>query len=100
MENSAQPAAGSEKYTFILFISGMSVKSGHAIENLRHICDKHLAGNYTLEIIDISSNKQKAVDYQIIAIPTLIKTGPEESRKILGDLSDTGKVLRILDIKP
>ena len=78
----------------------MSVKSGHAIENLRHICDTYLAGNYTLEIIDINSNKQKAVDYQIIAIPTLIKTGPEESRKILGDLSDTEKVLRILDIKP
>lgn len=100
MENSAQPAAGSEKYTFILFISGMSVKSGHAIENLRHICDTYLTGNYALEIVDINSNKQKAIDYQIVAIPTLIKTGPEQSRKILGDLSDTEKVLRILDIKP
>lgn len=100
MENSAHPAADSGKYTFILFISGMSVKSVHAIENLRHICDTYLAGNYALEIIDITSNKQKAVDYQIIAIPTLIKTGPEQSRKILGDLSDTEKVLKILDIKP
>ena len=100
MENSAQPTAGSEKYTFILFISGMSVKSGHAIENLRHICDTYLTGNYALEIVDINSNKQKAIDYQIVAIPTLIKTGPEQSRKILGDLSDTEKVLRILDIKP
>jgi len=99
LENSI-PAAGSEKYNFILFISGMSVKSGHAIENLRHICDTYLAGNYVLEIIDISSSKQKAVDYGIIAIPTLIKTGPQQTRKILGDLSDIEKVLKILDIKP
>lgn len=92
-------ATNSEKYTFILFVSGMSVKSGHAVENLRNICDTYLTGNFNLQIVDITTDKQAAVDYQIIAIPTLIKSGPGQPRTLLGDLSDTEKVLRILDIK-
>jgi circadian clock protein KaiB len=88
-----------DKHKFILFVSGMSVKSGHAIENLRKICDTHLADNFEVEIIDISRDKEQAVIHQIIAVPTLIKTNPVPPRTILGDLSDTEKVLRILDIK-
>ena len=76
----------------------MSEKSAHAIENLRKICDQNLSGNFELQIIDVGVNKQQAVDYQIIAIPTLIKVGPQPSRIILGHLSDTAKVLQILDI--
>jgi len=64
------------KYKFMLFVSGMSVKSGHAIENLRRICDQHLENNYELEIIDISRDTEQAVIHQIVAIPTLIKTDP------------------------
>jgi circadian clock protein KaiB len=86
------------KHKFMLFVSGMSVKSGHAIENLRKICDKYLADNYELEIIDISRDTEQAVIHQIVAIPTLIKTSPEPRRIILGDLSDREKVLRILNI--
>ncbi|OXA93161.1 circadian clock KaiB family protein [Flavobacterium hercynium] len=86
------------RYKFMLFVSGMSVKSGHAIENLRRICDKHLADNYDLEIIDISRDKEQALVHQIVAIPTLIKTEPAPIRIILGDLSDKEKVLRILNI--
>ncbi|MEN2401461.1 circadian clock KaiB family protein [Flavobacterium sp. MC2016-06] len=86
------------KHKFILFVSGMSVKSGHAIENLRKICDKYLADNYELEIIDISRDKEQAAAYQIVAVPTLIKTDPAPRRIILGDLSDKEKVLRILNI--
>lgn len=86
------------KHKFMLFVSGMSVKSGHAIENLRRICDKYLADNYELEIIDISRDKEQAVIHQIVAIPTLIKINPEPKRIILGDLSDKEKVLRILNI--
>jgi len=99
LEQSHKIASNSEKYAFILFVSGMSVKSGHAIENLRNICDTYLSGNFDLQIIDITTDRQSAVDYQIIAIPTLIKTGPGQPRILLGDLSDTEKVLRILDIK-
>jgi circadian clock protein KaiB len=87
-----------EEHRFLLFVSGMSVKSGHAIENLRKICDEYLAGKFNLEIIDISRHKEQAVQYQIIAIPTLIRLQPGSQKIILGDLSDTPKVLRILDL--
>ena len=78
----------------------MSQKSGNAIENLRRICDQYLNDDYTLEIIDIRDDREMAVQYEIIGIPTLIKTSPNPKRIILGDLSDTEKVLRILDIRP
>ncbi|MGO4771245.1 circadian clock KaiB family protein [Flavobacterium sp. W22_SRS_FK3] len=86
------------KHKFVLFVSGMSVKSGHAIENLRRICDKHLKENYELEIVDISRDTEQAVLHQIVAIPTLIKIHPAPKRIILGDLSDKDKVLRILNL--
>ncbi|QSB25638.1 circadian clock KaiB family protein [Flavobacterium sp. CLA17] len=86
------------QHKFMLFVSGMSVKSGHAIENLRKICDKYLTDNYELEIIDISRDTEQAVIHQIVAIPTLIRTDPAPHRIILGDLSDREKVLRILNI--
>lgn len=86
------------QHKFKLFVSGMSVKSGHAIENLRKICDTYFTDNYEVEIIDISRDKEQAVLYQIVAIPTLIRTDPAPRRIILGDLSDKEKVLRILNI--
>ena len=86
------------KHKFLLFVSGMSVKSGRAIENLRKICEQHLTNNFDLEIIDISLDKEQAVNYQIIGIPTLIRTNPDPPRIIIGDLSDTEKVLKILNI--
>jgi circadian clock protein KaiB len=97
MDNSADGTSTS-KHKFMLFVSGMSVKSGHAIENLRRICDKHLEGNYELEIVDISRDTELAVLHQIVAIPTLIKIHPAPKRIILGDLSDKEKVLRILNL--
>ncbi|HEX8561576.1 MAG TPA: circadian clock KaiB family protein [Flavobacterium sp.] len=87
-----------EKYSFLLFISGMSGKSVVAIENLRKICDEYLQGNCDIRIVDLNREPLLATEHQIIAIPTLIKTGPMPPRTILGDLSDTAKVLRILEI--
>ena len=98
MDDSAD-GSSTNKYKFMLFVSGMSVKSSHAIENLRRICDQYLTDNYDLEIIDISRDTEQAVIHQIVAIPTLVKIGPAPRRIILGDLSDTKKVLRILNIK-
>lgn len=98
MNNIPNSSESEGMYQFILFISGMSAKSSHAVENMRKICDTHLSGNFELQIIDISREKQLAVEYQIIAIPTLIKINPDPRRTILGDLSDTPKVLKILDI--
>lgn len=97
MDNSAD-GTSTTKHKFMLFVSGMSVKSGHAIENLRKICDKHLRENYELEIIDISRDTEQVVLHQIVAIPTLIKIQPAPRRIILGDLSDKEKVLRILNL--
>ncbi|RZJ56192.1 MAG: circadian clock protein KaiB [Flavobacterium sp.] len=98
MDNSSDDTSTS-KHKFILFVAGMSVKSGHAIENLRVICDTYLEDNYELEIIDISRDREQAVIHQIVAIPTLLKISPWPKRIILGDLSDREKVLRILNIK-
>ncbi|OIV40129.1 circadian clock KaiB family protein [Flavobacterium johnsoniae] len=97
MEDSSD-GTSTTKHKFILFVSGMSVKSGHAIENLRRICDTYLKENYELEIVDISRDKEQAVIHQIVAIPTLLKINPEPKRIILGDLSDKDKVLRILNL--
>ena len=97
MDNSAD-GTSTTKHKFMLFVSGMSVKSGHAIENLRRICDQYLADNYELEIVDISRDTELAVVHQIVAIPTLIKLQPAPRRIILGDLSDKEKVLRILNL--
>ena len=97
MENSQNNASKTENYKFILFISGMSTKSSHAIENLRKISEQYLEKS-DLQIIDIRTDQQKAVEYQIIAVPTLLKVAPNPQRTILGDLSDTEKVLKILDI--
>lgn len=87
-----------EKQKFILFISGMSVRSVHALENLKDICDTHLNGHFELEIIDVSKERGKAVEYQIFALPTLIRLKPSPCRTVVGDLSDKEKVLKILDI--
>lgn len=88
-----------EKYKFLLFVSGMSVKSSAAIENIRNICDQYIPDHPEIEIIDIGREKQLAVDYQIICIPTLIKINPAPVKTILGDLSDVKKVLEILEIE-
>ncbi|MES2763258.1 MAG: circadian clock KaiB family protein [Bacteroidota bacterium] len=87
------------KLKFKLFISGMSVKSGRAIENIKAIGDNQLKGNYELEIIDLTKTREKAMQYQIVAIPTLIKYEPAPIRTLVGDLSDTKKVLKILEIE-
>ncbi|RZK12870.1 MAG: circadian clock protein KaiB [Flavobacterium sp.] len=77
----------------------MSVKSSHAIENIRKICDHYIPDHSEIEIIDISREKHLAIEYQIIAIPTLIRIHPKPVKIILGDLSDTQKVLSILEIE-
>jgi circadian clock protein KaiB len=87
-----------EHYKFMLFISGMSVKSVQAVNNMRKICDEHLHNNFDLQIIDICKEKEKAVEYQIFAVPTLIAIEKKPMRTIVGDLSDIKKVLKILDI--
>ena len=77
----------------------MSEKSSLAVANLKKICDQRITQDFDLRIIDINLEPSEAVDFQIIAIPTLIMTDTFGNKKtILGDLSDTEKVMRILDL--
>ena len=83
----------------MLFVTGMSAKSTTAIKNLNQICETYLNNSFELQIIDINSEPLLAIEHQIIAIPTLINYDDSEHKTmIIGDLSDTDKVLKILDI--
>ena len=83
-----------------LYVAGQTPKSLRAAENLRRICDEHLAGQYSIEIVDLLLNPRLAKEDQIIAIPTLIRQLPEPLKRIIGDLSNADKVLVGLDIQP
>ena len=81
-----------------LYVAGQSARSLAAITNLRRICDSHMPGRFTIEVIDLVRNPELARDDQIVAIPTLVRKLPEPVRRIIGDLSATEKVLIGLDL--
>jgi len=83
-----------------LYVTGLTPKSERAINNIRRICESEMGGQYKLLIIDVLEQPQLAEDEKILATPTLIKELPPPLRKVIGDLSDTDKVLLGLDIKP
>jgi KaiB domain. len=93
--------AGKSKlvYIFRLFVAGMSPRSQEAITNVRELCEKHLKGQYTLEVIDIHQHPLSARENQIIAVPTLIKRLPLPLRKFIGDMTKTEKILAGLDLR-
>ncbi|WP_152045333.1 circadian clock KaiB family protein [Aureimonas psammosilenae] len=81
-----------------LYIAGQTPKSLAAIENLDRICREHLPGRFTIDVVDLRKNPQLAREHNIVAIPTLVRELPEPMRKIIGDLSDTQKVLVHLSV--
>ncbi|NEV64789.1 circadian clock KaiB family protein [Thiorhodococcus minor] len=83
-----------------LYVAGQSPRSILAFRNLEEICETHLAGRYEIEIIDLIENPRLARGDQIVAVPTLVRKLPEPVRKIIGDLSDTDRVLVGLDLRP
>ncbi|MEO8795575.1 MAG: circadian clock KaiB family protein [Daejeonella sp.] len=83
-----------------LYIAGQTAKSIAAISNLKKYCEQHLAGQYSIEVIDLLVHPQLAEGDQIFAIPTLVRRVPEPIRKIIGDLSNEEKVLVGLNIIP
>ena len=91
--------AGTERYVLRLYIAGQTPKSMAAITNLKRICEEYLHGRYVLEVIDLYQQPQLAKGEQIIAVPTLIKKLPEPLRRIIGDMSNTERVLVGLDIQ-
>jgi circadian clock protein KaiB len=96
----AKKKPGDKKYDLRLYVAGQTPRSLQALSNLKRICEEHLAGNYRVEIIDLLEHPQLAAGDQILAIPTLVRAIPKPARKIIGDLSNTERVLVGLDVRP
>ncbi|MCL4310558.1 MAG: circadian clock KaiB family protein [Actinomycetota bacterium] len=88
----------SNNWDLRLYVAGQTSKSVLALTNLKKICEEHLGSKYSIEVIDLSKNPQLAKGDQILAVPTLVRKLPPPLRKIIGDLSNTEKVLVGLDI--
>jgi circadian clock protein KaiB len=96
-----EPAApDTEACNLRRYVAGKTAKSVTALRNLHNICEKHLAGRYQIEVIDLLENPQLAEGDQILAIPTLVRSLPEPIKKIIGDLSNTERVVVGLDLRP
>jgi circadian clock protein KaiB len=91
--------SSSIKYVLCLYVAGETPKSLSALDNLKKICAQHLDGSYRIKVIDLLKNPKLARDHQILALPTLVRQLPSPMRKIIGDLSNTERVLVGLDIK-
>jgi circadian clock protein KaiB len=83
-----------------LYVAGQTAKSLQAFANLKRICEEHLGGSYQIEVVDLMKNPELAKGDQIFALPTLVRKLPEPVRKIIGDLSNTERVLVGLDLRP
>jgi circadian clock protein KaiB len=83
-----------------LYVAGQTPKSLTAFANLKQLCDEHLAGKYSIEVIDLVKNPALSRGDQIVALPTLVRRLPQPMRKIIGDLSNTERVLVGLDLRP
>ncbi len=96
MKQSPRP----ELWELRLYVAGQTAKSLTAFANLKRICEEHLAGKYRIEVIDLLKDPKLARGDQILAIPTLVRKLPQPVRKIIGDLSNTDRVLVGLDLRP
>jgi len=99
VDSSAEGFADDGAYNLRLYVAGQTPKSLLAIANLKKLCEEHLAGRYRIEVVDLLVTPQLAAGDQIVALPTLIRTLPPPLKRVIGDLSDTEKVLVGLDIR-
>ena len=95
--NGRRPSA--KLWQLRLYVAGQTPKSLAAFSNLKKICESHLNGRYSIEVIDLVQQPQLSRGDQILAIPTLVRKLPQPVRKIIGDLSDTNRVLVGLDLR-
>ena len=93
-------AADIERWNLRLYVAGQTERSVRAFDNLKKLCEEHLAGKYHIEVIDLLRDPKLARGDQIVAVPTLVRRLPEPVRKIIGDLSNTERVLVGLDLRP
>jgi circadian clock protein KaiB len=90
--------APASHYVLRLYVTGMSSRSLRAVENVRNICKKHLAGRYELQVVDLYQQPALAREEQVVAAPTLVKTLPLPLRRLVGDMSNERRVLGGLDL--
>ena len=95
----SQPRRKKKSWELRLYVAGQTPKSLAAFANLKKICEEHLEGEYEIEVIDLLKEPQLASGDQILAIPTLVRKLPSPIRKIIGDLSDTERVLVGLNLR-
>jgi circadian clock protein KaiB len=95
-----QETTESSLWELRLYVAGTTQKSLTAFANLKKICEEHLKGKYTIEVIDLCKDPQLAQGEQILALPAVVRKLPEPIRRIIGDLSNTERVLVGLDIRP
>ena len=88
------------EYALRLYVAGQTPKAARAFNNLRKICEEHLAGRYSIEVVDLLENPTLGRGDQILALPTLVRKLPPPMKKIIGDLSNTERVLVGLDLRP
>lgn len=88
------------EYLLCLYVAGETSKSRVALENLKKICAQYMGNSYRIKVIDLLKNPKLARDHQILALPTLVRQLPHPISKIIGDLSNTERVLVGLDIRP
>ena len=93
------PQGGRDKWTLRLYVAGRTPKAIAAFKNLTLICEDQLDGKYSIEVIDLLEHPQLARDHQILAVPTLVRELPEPVRSVIGDLSNTERVLVGLDLR-
>jgi circadian clock protein KaiB len=89
-----------DSFALRLYVAGQTPKAVRAFANLRKICDEHLAGRYSIEVVDLIENPALGRGDQILALPTLVRHLPTPIKKIIGDLSNTERVLVGLDLRP
>ncbi len=94
------PRPQTETWDLRLYVAGRTARAATAFANLTKLCEQHLAGRYRIEVVDLLKTPQLAKGDQIFAVPTLVRKLPEPVRKIIGDLSNTERVLVGLDLRP
>ncbi|HET6595310.1 MAG TPA: circadian clock protein KaiB [Anaerolineales bacterium] len=94
-----RPRQAKKTYQLRLYVAGQTPKSLAAFANLKKICEEHMPGQYEIEVIDLLKKPQLASGDQILAIPTLVRKLPQPIKKIIGDLSNTERVLVGLDLR-
>lgn len=98
LNSHSEPESG--EYNLRLYVAGQTPKSLAAIANLKKLCENNLAGRYTIDVVDLLVTPQLAAGDQIVALPTLVRRLPPPLKRVIGDLSNTERVLVGLDIRP